>query len=142
MFKIIFLCTGNSCRSQMAEGFAKSILQNHPAAIYSAGTKPQGLNPLAIKSMERKGIDISTQSSSHIDEYKEIHFTHVISVCDNAAASCPLIDATSVTRLSFDDPPKLSEGLDTIESNEIFDRVRDEIESSILNLAEDWCKDL
>ncbi|MGO4709006.1 arsenate reductase ArsC [Chryseobacterium sp. 2TAF14] len=80
--KIMVLCTGNSCRSQIAHGFLENFAENK-AEIYSAGIETHGVNPRAIKTMMKEGIDISKYTSNHIDEYKNINFDFVITVCDN-----------------------------------------------------------
>ena len=137
MKKILFLCTGNSCRSQMAEGFAKSILaQTHEA--YSAGTEPHGINEYAVKVMKEVEIDISNHSSDHIDKYKNIDLDTVVTVCDNVAGSCPNYDGadTKVIHTPFDDPPALAKEIDDEEELlNCYRRVRDEIKEFVLSLA-------
>ena len=86
--KVLFLCTGNSCRSQMAEGWAKALIANECDA-YSAGTQPHGLNPLAVKAMKECGVDISTYKSKSVDSLKAVQFDLIVTVCDNAAGNCP-----------------------------------------------------
>jgi arsenate reductase len=111
--KILFLCTGNSCRSQMAEGFTRH-LKNEDIEVYSAGTDPQGIDPRAIKAMAEIGIDISTQSSTSIDEIKGVEIDYVITLCDNAQKTCPTFPAkTSVIHVGFEDPPRLAKMLAT-----------------------------
>ncbi|MGH8015540.1 MAG: arsenate reductase ArsC, partial [Candidatus Zixiibacteriota bacterium] len=87
--RILVLCTGNSCRSQMAEGFFRRY-GGEKIEVKSAGLKPKGVNPLAIKVMKEVGIDISAHSSNHLNEYLNEDFDYVITVCDNAAANCPV----------------------------------------------------
>lgn len=103
---ILVLCTGNSCRSQMAEGYLRHFA-GEKANIYSAGVETHGVNPRAIASMKRDGIDISSHTSNHVDEYSGIDFDYVITVCDNAKERCPFI-ATRAKKLhhNFPDPTK------------------------------------
>lgn len=126
--KVLFLCTGNSCRSQMAEGWARS-LHNQLIEAYSAGTDPHGLNPLAIKVMAEAGIDISKHESKHIDALAHLKFDLIVTVCDNAASSCPISPkGTRVVHVSFDDPPKLAKDAKSEEDAlQHYRRVRDEI---------------
>ena len=106
--KILFLCTGNSCRSQMAEGWAR-YFHGEKYDIYSAGIEKHGLNPLAVKAMARAGIDISAHRSSLIEELEIQDFDYVITVCGHADENCPLFPAkTRVIHHGFDDPPKLA----------------------------------
>jgi len=107
MKKILVLCTGNSCRSQMAHGylefFAKSRLK-----IFSAGIEVHGVNQTAIKIMKEDKIDISNYSSNHVDEYLHIDFDYIITVCDHAKESCPLFDVNDAIKIhkNFFDPSK------------------------------------
>ena len=124
MKKVLFLCTGNSCRSQMAEGilkhYGKDILE-----VFSAGTKPSVVNPIAIKVMKEIGIDISGQRSKHVNEFKGQKFDYVITICDNAKESCPIFPGVKPMHWPFPDPPHTQgESEDTI--NE-FRNVRDMI---------------
>lgn len=89
MIKILFLCTGNSCRSQMAEGFARA-LKSAQFAAYSAGVETHGLNSDAVQVMAEIGIDISAQQSTHVDQLRHIDFDWVVTVCDHAAEQCPI----------------------------------------------------
>jgi arsenate reductase len=103
MNNVLILCTGNSCRSQMAEGLLTSFLPN--TKVYSAGTKPEKVNPFAIKAMTEMGIDISKNTSNHADEYANIDFDYVFTVCDNAKESCPIYPkAKQMIHHSFTDP--------------------------------------
>ena len=103
MRKILILCTGNSCRSQMAEGLLASFLSSFK--IYSAGTKPERVNSFAIKAMDLIGIDISKNSSNHVDEYTDIDFDYVFTVCDNAKEICPIYPKSKkMIHHSFCDP--------------------------------------
>jgi len=104
--KILVLCTGNSCRSQIAEGYLRHFA-NNKADVYSAGIEKHGVNPRAIATMQEDCIDISTHTSNNIDEYYNIDFDFVITVCDNAKESCPIFP-TKAKRLhhNFPDPAK------------------------------------
>lgn len=126
--KILFLCTGNSCRSQMAEGWAHH-LKSDVIEAYSAGIETHGMNQRAVKVMAEAGVDISNQHSKHLDEVKHIPFGWVITVCDNANESCPVFPGKVKRRhVSFDDPPKLAKDAKTEEEGlEHYRRVRDEI---------------
>ncbi|MFD2874116.1 arsenate reductase ArsC [Mucilaginibacter ximonensis] len=106
MKKVLVLCTGNSCRSQIAEGYLRYFAGNK-AEIYSAGIETHGVNPKAIKVMKEDGIDISHHTSNNIDEYKDIDFDYVITVCDNAKESCPYFPSNAVKfHYNFPDPAK------------------------------------
>ena len=104
--KILVLCTGNSCRSQIAHGYLKEML-NEKAEVYSAGVETHGVNPKAIQVMNEEGIDISDHTSNHIDEYADLTFDYVITVCDHAKERCPFFPA-QVKQLhhNFPDPAK------------------------------------
>ena len=103
MLKILLLCTGNSCRSQMAQGLLASFSSN--SKVYSAGTKPEKVNPFAIKAMNAIGIDISENTSNHVDEYIDIDFDYVFTVCDYAKDICPIYPkAKHMIHNSFVDP--------------------------------------
>ncbi|MBP9680527.1 MAG: arsenate reductase ArsC [Bacteriovorax sp.] len=127
---ILFLCTGNSCRSQMAEGFAKKYFSDK-YSIYSAGIQKHGMNPRAVKVMNERGVDLSTHSSKTLDDIGSILFDYVFTVCGHANENCPLFlgGKAKIIHVGFDDPPKLAFGLTNEE--EIlshYRRVRDEIE--------------
>jgi len=126
--KILFLCTGNSCRSQMAEGWSRA-LRSESLDPYSAGIEIHGLNPAAGHVMAEAGVDISGQRSKHVDELRDIPFDYVVTVCDNAHASCPLFPGKAkVVHVGFDDPPRLAAGAKTEEERLApYRRVRDEI---------------
>jgi arsenate reductase (thioredoxin) len=133
--KILFLCTGNSCRSQMAEGWARH-LKGDLIEPYSAGIETHGLNPNAVKVMAEAGVDISRHRSKHLNELKDIQFDWVITVCDGANESCPVFPG-KVKRfhVSFDDPPKLAKNAKTEdEALSHYHRVRDEIRLFIESL--------
>ncbi|MBI3987584.1 MAG: arsenate reductase ArsC [Lentisphaerae bacterium] len=135
--KILFLCTGNSCRSQMAEGWARH-LKADTIEPYSAGIETHGLNPNAVLVMAEAGVDISRHRSKLVEELKNVAFDHVITVCDNAHESCPLFPGkTRVVHVGFDDPPRLAQQANTEEEAlGIYRRVRDEIRAFIEKLPE------
>lgn len=127
MINILVLCTGNSCRSQIAHGFLEYFSNKEKTTIYSAGIETHGVNVNAIATMKRKGIDISHHTSNHINEYELIQFDYVITVCDNAKESCPVFFGNSKkTHHNFTDPAK-AKGTET-EIKAEFDKVRDQIE--------------
>lgn len=106
MKKVLILCTGNSCRSQIAEGYLRYFAGDH-AQIYSAGIETHGVNPKAIQIMAEDGIDLSGHTSNNIDEYANIDFDYVITVCDNAKENCPYFPTKAVKLHSnFPDPAK------------------------------------
>ena len=135
--KVLFLCTGNSCRSQMAEGWAKALKADAIEA-YSAGIETHGLNPDAVKVMAEAGVDISNHRSQHVDELKDIPFDYVVTVCGHADEHCPAFSGqTKVVHVGFDDPPRLAEGAATeAEALEHYRRVRDQIRRFIEGLPE------
>ncbi len=135
--KILFLCMGNSCRSQMAEGWARH-LKSDMIEPYSAGIETHGLNPNAVKVMAEVGVDISGYRSKHVDELKDIDFDYVITVCDNAHESCPMFAGkTKVVHVGFDDPPRLAKSAKTErQALDCYRRVRDEIKLFVENLPE------
>lgn len=127
--EILFLCTGNSCRSHMAEGWARA-LKSPGIEAYSAGVEPKGLHPLAVKVMAEAGVDISAQKSKHVRVLKDIPFDYVVTVCDNARESCPLFTGrTKVIHRDFEDPAA-AKGSDE-EVLAVFRRVRDQIREYI-----------
>jgi arsenate reductase len=104
--KILILCTGNSCRSQIAEGYLRYFAGNK-ADVYSAGVETHGVNPRAIATMAEDGIDISNHTSNHVDEYASIDFDFVITVCDNARERCPYFPTNALKfHHNFPDPAK------------------------------------
>lgn len=106
MKNILVLCTGNSCRSQIAEGYLRHFAGDK-ANIYSAGIETHGVNPKAIEIMKRDGIDISAHTSNNIDQYYDIPFDYVITVCDNAKESCPYFPTKAIKlHKNFPDPAK------------------------------------
>ena len=125
MKKILVLCTGNSCRSQIAEGYLRHFAGNK-AEVYSAGIETHGVNPKAIATMKEDGIDISQHTSNNIDEYSNIDFDFVITVCDNAKERCPYFPSKAIKfHQNFPDPAKAT-GTDE-EIREEFMRVREMI---------------
>ena len=123
--KILVLCTGNSCRSQIAEGYLRHFA-NGNAEVYSAGVETHGVNPKAIAIMQEDSIDISNHTSNNIDEYFDIDFDFVITVCDNAKERCPFFPTKAKKfHHNFSDPAKAT-GTDE-EINEQFRQVRQQI---------------
>lgn len=135
--KILFLCTGNSCRSRMAEGWAKNLRADSIEA-YSAGIEPRRLDAIAVRVMAEAGVDISAGRSKHLDELMGIEFDYVVTVCDNANEHCPVFAGkTKVVHIGFDDPPGLAKDVESEEQIlKIYRRVRDEIKSFIEKLPD------
>jgi arsenate reductase len=135
--QILFLCTGNSCRSQMAEGWARH-LKGDIIEAYSAGVEKHGLNELAVRVMAEEGVDISGHTSKLVNELPIKEFDYVITVCSNAHESCPLFSGEArVVHKSFDDPPRLAAGVKTgEEALNCYRKVRDEIKEYIIKLPE------
>jgi arsenate reductase (thioredoxin) len=132
MLKVLFLCTGNSCRSQMAEGWARQLKGDRVEA-YSAGIETHGLNPDAVRVMAEAGVDISGQRSKHVDEFRGVEFDYVVTVCGHAQESCPVFPGkTRILHVGFDDPPRLAAGA-RIEEERLapYRRVRDEIRAFV-----------
>jgi arsenate reductase len=130
---ILFLCTGNSCRSQMAEGWARH-LKNDVIEAWSAGIEKHGLNPLAVQVMAEAGVDISGQRSKTVDELPVQQFDYVVTLCCHASETCPYFPGKKIHR-GFDDPPKLAAGAATEEEAlGHYRRVRDEIRDFIQTL--------
>lgn len=128
MKKVLILCTGNSCRSQIAEGYLK-FFAGHKAEVYSAGVETHGVNPRAIATMREDGIDISAHTSNHIDEYIDIDFDYVITVCNNALERCPYFAGNAKKfHHDFPDPAKFQDTDETNIMNE-FSRVREMIKN-------------
>jgi arsenate reductase len=130
--KILFLCTGNSCRSQMAEGWTRA-LKGDLYEVHSAGIETHGLNPYAVRAMKEAGIDISGHKSELLSDKLSLKLDHVITVCDNAKESCPLFPGkTHVMHRSFEDPPRLAKEIEDEEGKmEPYRRVRDEIKAFV-----------
>jgi arsenate reductase (thioredoxin) len=136
--KVLFLCTGNACRSQMCEGWARH-LRGEQLDAYSAGVAPHGLDPRAVQAMAEAGVDISGHSSKHLDTLLDVPFDYVITVCDNAAESCPVFPGrVRKIHRSFQDPPALARTAQSDqEALDHYRRVRDEIRSFVETLPED-----
>ncbi len=141
--KVLFLCTGNSCRSQMAEGFARA-LKGDVIEAYSAGVSPHGKNPHAVAVMKEVGIDISNQESQDIRDLMHIPLDYVVAVCSNAEESCPVLPGSvEHVRHLFDDPPKLAKEVEgEKEKLDCYRRVRDEIKAYVLTLPESLEKEV
>jgi len=133
-FRVLFLCTGNACRSQMAEGWAKHLWPDRLEAS-SAGVLPSGLSADAVRVMAEAGVDISAQRSKHVDEFKTMRFDAVITLCGEARESCPRFPGkTKVIHRGFADPGRAAGSGDEILAE--FRRVRDEIRSFVQSLPE------
>ncbi|MBI9110207.1 arsenate reductase ArsC [Maridesulfovibrio ferrireducens] len=138
---ILFLCTGNSCRSQMAEGWARH-LKSDLINAYSAGIEIHGLNLNAVKVMAEAGVDISGHKSRHIDEFKDVAIDFVVTVCGHAHETCPYFPGNcKVTHVGFDDPPKMAKELADKGASEeeqfyCYRKVRDEIKAYVETLPE------
>ena len=136
--KILFLCTGNSCRSQMAEGWALH-LKSDLIDAYSAGIQTHGLNPRAVQVMAEAGVDISRQTSKNVNDLSDVPFDAVVTVCGHANETCPawLGKKTRIVHVGFDDPPKLAKTAVTEEEAlSHYRRVRDEIKAFVESLPE------
>ena len=121
--RFLVLCTGNRCRSQMAEGWLRHFAGDR-AVVRSAGTQPKGVHPLSIKYMAEAGVDIAGHTSDHVDQYRDEHFDVVVTVCNSARQACPTFaNADRLVHQPFDDPDAASEA----ERDAVFRRVRDEI---------------
>jgi arsenate reductase len=130
MKNVLVLCTGNSCRSQIAEGYLQNFA-GEKAKIYSAGIETHGVNPRAIATMKEDGIDISSHTSNNVGEYKNINFDFVITVCDNANERCPVFPTSAKKfHCNFPDPAKAA-GTE----QQIVEEFR-----SVRNLIKDYCK--
>jgi|SRR5690606_7508468 Protein-tyrosine-phosphatase len=127
MSNILVLCTGNSCRSQIAEGYLRHFAGT-TANVYSAGIETHGVNPKAIQVMKEDGIDISSHTSNHVDEYLDIPFDYVITVCDNAKESCPVFPSRAQKfHHNFPDPAKAQGSPEEVMDQ--FRAVRDQIKA-------------
>ncbi len=135
MLKILFLCTGNSCRSQMAEGWARHLKGDRIVA-YSAGIETHGLNPDAVRVMAEAGVDISGQRSKRVSEFDGVEFDYVVTVCEHAHESCPVFPGKAqVIHAGFDDPPRLAAGATTEDERLApYRRVCDEIRAFVETL--------
>jgi len=132
---VLFLCTGNSCRSQMAEGWARHLKSN-VLEPYSAGIEKHGMNPHAVRIMAEAGVDISKQHSKMLDELAGVTFDYVVTVCGHANEHCPVFSGkTKVIHVGFEDPPKLTKNMDDGEAKlAVYRRVRDEIRKFVETL--------
>lgn len=135
--RILFLCTGNACRSQMAEGWARA-LKGDQLEVYSAGIETHGLNPYAVRVMGEAGVDISGHHSKTVEDLAEVTFDYVVTVCGHAHESCPVFaGSTNVVHRGFDDPPRLAVHAATAEEALAhYRRVRDEIHDYIQTLPD------
>ncbi len=132
--KVLFLCTGNACRSQMAEGWARH-LKSDVIEAYSAGVWPAAVSSRAIKVMAEAGVDISSHKSQHVDEFAEIEFDYVVTLCDNAREQCPVFAGNAkVVHKAFDDPVMMIGTNDQIIA--AFRRARDEIRAFVETMPE------
>ncbi|MFH1279122.1 MAG: arsenate reductase ArsC [Candidatus Eisenbacteria bacterium] len=133
--KVLFLCTGNSCRSQMAEAWARA-LRGDELEPFSGGTDPHGLDPMAVAVLIEAGLDLEGHRSKHVDEFRGESFDLVVTVCDNARETCPVFPgAVRTVHRAFDDPPFLAKGAATgEEALGHYRRVRDEIRAFIETL--------
>lgn len=137
--KLLFLCTGNSCRSQMAEGWARA-LKGDVIEAYSAGIETHGLNLNAVKVMAEAGVDISGHTSKHVDTLRDVPFDVVVTVCGHANEHCPFFAGPArVVHVGFDDPPALAralaaQGADADAQLDAYRRVRDEIRTFVESL--------
>lgn len=131
---ILFLCTGNSCRSQMAEAWARHFW-GHQFDIYSAGTKKHGMNPFAVKVMSEVEIDLTGHFSKTTEELPNIFFEFILTVCGHAHEHCPYFEGGRVIHVGFDDPPALTKDLKCEEEIlGVYRRVRDEIKLMAIDL--------
>ncbi|MEW6749995.1 MAG: arsenate reductase ArsC [Candidatus Latescibacterota bacterium] len=135
MKRILYLCTGNSCRSQMAEGWTRHLRAGEWEA-YSAGVEPHGLDPRAVRVMAEAGVDISGQKPKHVDALKDQPFDYVVTVCAPAAERCPLFPGpVRMVHHGFDDPPQLARSaVSEEEALGHYRRVRDEIRAFVERL--------
>ncbi len=138
MKNILVLCTGNSCRSQMAHGYLNYFIKPEQAAVYSAGIETHGLNPDAMAIMMEDGIDISQHTSNHVDEYNKVNFDFIITVCDHANENCPFIPSKNAVRLhqNFSDPSKFVG--DTDKKYKAFLSTREEIKNYCKRFVETY----
>jgi len=133
---ILFLCTGNSCRSQMAEGWAKKF-HGEKYNIYSAGTKKHGLNPYAVKVMAEVDVDLNLHHSKTTEELPDVTMDYIFTVCSDAHENCPFFPGGKTIHTGFDDPPRLTKEMkDEDEILKVYRRVRDEIKETIKKIEE------
>ena len=139
--KVLFLCTGNACRSQMAEGWARA-LKGDVIEAHSAGIETHGLNASAVKVMAEAGVDISAHRSKKVDAFDDVVFDYVVTVCGHANETCPIFPGGArVVHVGFDDPPKLAALAGTEEAKlDCYRRVRDEIKVFVQRLPAVFCE--
>ncbi len=136
MKNILFLCTGNSCRSQMAEGWAKKF-HGEKYNIFSAGTKKHGLNPYAVKVMAEVDVDLNLHHSKTTEELPDVTMDYIFTVCSDAHENCPFFPGGKTIHTGFDDPPRLTKEMkDEEEILKVYRRVRDEIKETIIKIEE------
>jgi arsenate reductase (thioredoxin) len=139
--KLLFLCTGNSCRSQMAEGWTRH-LKGEVVDAYSAGIETHGLNPHAVKAMAEAGVDITSQRSENIKDFADQKLDFVVTVCGHAHETCPIFPADCrVVHVGFEDPPKMARelaegGASEEEQMNCYRKVRDEIKAFVETIPE------
>lgn len=135
MMRVLFLCTGNSCRSQMAEGWARR-LKSGEVEPFSAGIETHGLDPNAVRVMSEAGVDISGQRSKNVSDLMDVPFDYVVTVCGHAHEACPVFPGKAkVVHVGFDDPPALAKQAATEEEAlDCYRRVRDEIRAYVERL--------
>ncbi|NAS29741.1 arsenate reductase ArsC [Flavobacteriaceae bacterium R38] len=133
---VLVLCTGNSCRSQMAHGYL-NYFSDEKTNVYSAGIEIHGLNPFAVGIMSEDGVDISNHTSNHVDEYSNINFDYVLTVCDHANESCPIFPSTAKKiHHNFSDPSKASGTAKEIVTE--FRKIRDDIKTYCENFVKEY----
>lgn len=139
MKNILFLCTGNSCRSQIAEAFAKKAFRDHSEYIvFSAGIEKHGVNPMMVSVMDEIGVDVNCHYSKTLEELPVEDWFMVVTVCSHAEENCPFLSAVQHVHLPFDDPPALSRGLsDEEQIFSIYRKVRDEIKKGVEALVKE-----
>jgi arsenate reductase (thioredoxin) len=140
--RMLFLCTHNSCRSQMAEGWAKA-LRGQEIVAFSAGTEPAGVDPRAVQVMREAGVDISGQRSKSLMELKHLQFDYVVTMCGSVQETCPVFPGvTKVVHHGFDDPPQLARDAATEEEAlDHYRRIRDEIKLMVIGLPDNLEKE-
>lgn len=133
--RVLFLCTGNSCRSQMAEGWARA-LKGDVIEAYSAGIETHGLNPNAVRVMSEAGVDISGHTSKNVETLLDVPFDYVVTVCGHANETCPMFPGkVKVVHVGFDDPPALARQVEGEEAKlACYRRVRDDIRAFVETL--------
>lgn len=137
MINVLVLCTGNSCRSQIAHGYLEHFTDGRKVKVYSAGVETHGVNPRAIATMKEDGIDISANTSNNVSEYKDIAFDYIITVCDNAKERCPVFPSTAKKfHHNFSDPAKATGTEEEI--MEQFRNVRSQVKEYCKNFASSY----